>query len=29
MSGGFLFVEDEADFQKWIDSKSGTSASFE
>jgi cytochrome c oxidase subunit 2 len=29
MSGGFLFVESEADFKTWIDSKSGTSASFE
>jgi cytochrome c oxidase subunit 2 len=29
MSGGFLFVESQADFDKWIASKSGTSASFE
>ncbi len=29
MSGGFLTVESQADFDKWIASKSGTSASFE
>jgi len=29
MSGGFLTVESEADFKKWIASKSGASASFE
>jgi cytochrome c oxidase subunit 2 len=29
MSGGFLIVESQADFDKWIASKSGTSASFE
>jgi cytochrome c oxidase subunit 2 len=29
MSGGFLIVESQADFDKWIASKSGASASFE
>jgi cytochrome c oxidase subunit II len=29
MSGGFLTVESQADFDKWIASKSGASASFE
>jgi len=29
MSGGFLTVESEADFKKWIASKSGATASFE
>jgi cytochrome c oxidase subunit II len=29
MSGGFLTVESQADFDKWIKSKSGTTASFE
>jgi cytochrome c oxidase subunit 2 len=29
MSGGFLIVESQADFEKWIGSKSGASASFE
>jgi cytochrome c oxidase subunit II len=29
MSGGFLTVESQADFKKWIDSKSGATASFE
>jgi cytochrome c oxidase subunit 2 len=29
MSGGFLIVESQADFDKWVASKSGASASFE
>ena len=29
MSGGFLFVESQSDYDKWIASKSGASASFE
>ena len=29
MSGGYLTVESQADYDKWIKSKSGTSASFE
>ena len=29
MSGGFLTVESQADFDKWIKSKSGAATSFE
>jgi cytochrome c oxidase subunit 2 len=29
MSGGFLIVESQADYEKWMASKSGASASFE
>ena len=29
MTGGFLTVESQADFDKWIASKSGATASFE
>jgi hypothetical protein len=29
MTGGILIVESQADFNKWIASKSGASASFE
>jgi cytochrome c oxidase subunit 2 len=29
MTGGFVTVESQADFDKWIKSKSGTTASFE
>jgi hypothetical protein len=29
MSGGYLTVESQADFDKWLKSKSGATASFE
>jgi heme/copper-type cytochrome/quinol oxidase subunit 2 len=29
MTGGFLIVESQADFNKWLASKSGATASFE